>query len=238
MNALAAGTVAELIVVRHGESTAGPALAKARDLRRHDAGLNMRDADVPLTDRGRAQADALGAALAARPAERAVTVVVSSPYARAVETTRAVLTRLRDAGAAPDRTVADERLRDRELGVLELMTPRGIKAKYPDEVRRRQFFGDFYYRPPGGEALVDVALRLRSFLTDLRLDAPGERVLLVAHDAVVLMIRYILESLDERDLARLAAAGSIEEASISRWEAADGRLEPAVFNDVAHLSAG
>jgi 2,3-bisphosphoglycerate-dependent phosphoglycerate mutase len=228
-------TLLELIAVRHGESAAGPALAKARANRRHDAGLDLRDADVGLTELGRTQATALGAALAARPAGQAVTAVVSSPYVRAAETARALLDRLgRDAAATP-RLLVDERLRDRELGVLELLTPRGINAKYPDEARRRRHFGDFYYRPPGGESLVDVALRLRTFLADLRADAPGERVLVVAHDAVVLMLRYILESLTEHDLARIIADTEIGNASITRWESVDGHLVLRAFNELGHL---
>ena len=67
----------------------------------------------------------------------------------------------------------DERLRDRELGILDALTAHGVDVRLPAEAARRRWLGKFYYRPPGGEAWTDVALRLRSFLRDAAQAADG-----------------------------------------------------------------
>ncbi len=65
------------------------------------------------------------------------------------------------------KVLTDERLRDRELGILDRLTRLGVKTRYPDEAERRLWLGKLYYRPPGGESWADVALRLRSILDEL-----------------------------------------------------------------------
>lgn len=138
--------MAELVAVRHGESTAKAALATAQAAGREDSGLDHRDADVALTALGRAQAVALGRRLATRTADRRLDVVVCSPYRRARDTAVTILEHLRRDVDGPLVRV-DERLRDREFGVLELLTPTGMQLRHPTEAVRRQRVGEFYYRP-------------------------------------------------------------------------------------------
>jgi broad specificity phosphatase PhoE len=109
----------------------------------------------------------------------------------------------------------DERLRDRELGILDLLTSTGVRNRYPAEADRRRWLGKLYYRPPGGESWADVALRLRTFLADLeRRDTAGS-LLVVCHDALILLFRYVLEDLDEDALFELARTGSIRNAAVT-----------------------
>lgn len=61
----------------------------------------------------------------------------------------------------------DERLRDRELGILGRLTRLGAEKRFPKEAERRFWVGKLYYRPPGGESWAEVALRLRSVLEEL-----------------------------------------------------------------------
>ena len=61
----------------------------------------------------------------------------------------------------------DERLRDRELGVLDRLTRRGVEARHPEEAELRRRLGKFYHRPAGGESWADIALRVRTALADL-----------------------------------------------------------------------
>ncbi len=78
--------------------------------------------------------------------------------------------------------------------------------------------------------------RLASFLADLDVEHAGERVVVVAHDAVVLMMRAAIEGLAwDEVIAVERAAGSIRNASISQFLARDGRLELVRYNDVDHL---
>jgi broad specificity phosphatase PhoE len=218
-----------LAVVRHGESIGNVAATAAEA-----AGIEMidiaeRDADVPLSDLGRDQATALGRWFAALPADRRPTVAVVSPYLRARQTAELALA---DLGL---HLTQDERLRDRELGVVDLHTGRGIAARLPGEAHRRQRLGKFYYRPPGGESWTDVLLRLRSLLRDLRAEHPGGRVVLVAHDVVVLLVRYLVEGLDEPQLMTVARSTAVANGSVSSWRCDGDRLHPELFNAVEHL---
>lgn len=222
-----------LIVTRHGESAANVAhraALAAPEKRAEEVGICDRDADVPLSEHGRLQAAALGRRLAAMPAHERPTVVVSSPYVRALDTARIALAELDD----PPELLVDERLRDRESGALHRLTDYGVRVRHPEEAERRARLGMFYYRPPGGESWTDVVLRLRSAYHDLDLEHPGERVLVVAHDAVVVLTRYIIERLTEHEVLEIERT-PVANCSLSRWLRRDGRLRPAEYNDTAHL---
>ena len=95
--------------------------------------------------------------------------------------------------------------------------------------------GKFYYRPPGGESWADVLLRLRALLWEVRGDHPGGRVLLFAHEATVLLIRYLAEALSEAELMTIARRTTIANCSLSSWRRVAGQLRPELFNHVEHL---
>ncbi|WP_433337210.1 histidine phosphatase family protein [Spirillospora sp. CA-294931] len=219
-----------LNLVRHGESTANVAYREVLGTDAEESGVAERDADVPLSETGRGQAATLGRWLAALPEDQRPTLVVASPFLRTLDTARIALAQV------PGETElrVDERLRDRDQGVLEGLTPRGVKARFPDEASRMRRLGKFYYRPPGGEAWTDLALRLRSFYRDLEADAPGGRVLVVAHDAIVVMTRYLVERLSESEVMEIEKA-PIDNCSVSRWRHDGAALRPISFNDSAHL---
>lgn len=214
-----------LAVVRHGESTGNAAAAAAEAAGAEVIDIPERDADVPLSETGRDQAAVLARTLA----DQAPRVAVVSPYLRARQTAEIALAGL------PVPVTVDERLRDRELGVLDLLTTRGVAARQPGEAQRRARLGKFYYRPPGGESWADVLLRLRSLLREVAADHPGGRVLLFAHEAVVLLVRYLVEELDEAQLMAIAKRVTIANCSISSWRRVDGVLRPERFNEVGHL---
>jgi len=216
-----------LILVRHGESAGNVAREQAEAAAADVIDIDQRDPDVPLSDLGLRQAQALGCWLAElAPAERPAGVW-SSPYRRAVQTAAEALT---TAGLElPIRR--DERLRDRELGILDLLTSTGVRNRYPAEAVRRRWLGKLYYRPPGGESWADVALRLRSFLADLERSGSTGPLLVVCHDAVILLFRYVLQNLDETALFDLARAGSIRNASVTTLDySPDGGWRPGLEN--------
>ena len=108
----------------------------------------------------------------------------------------------------------------------------------PAEAARRKRLGKFYYRPPGGESWADVALRLRSLLGDLRLDHAGGRVLLFGHEAVVFLLRYLLEGHTESELMEIARDGTIGNGSVTTWRRHDDGspgMSIVDFNRVDHL---
>jgi broad specificity phosphatase PhoE len=220
-----------LAMARHGESIGNVAWRAAEVDQLDEIEIGLRDADVPLSDTGRRQAAALGRRLAAMPAGERPTAVLSSPYVRAAETARIALA---EVGDLPIRV--DERLRDRETGVLYALTARGIAARHPEEAARKRLTGKFYYRPPGGESWADVALRLRSVLSDIERDHPDGRVLVVAHDAVVTLTRYIVERLTEQQVLQIERT-LVPNGSLTMWSRQDGELRLVAFNSTEHLDA-
>jgi len=227
-------SVAEIVLVRHGESMGNVAAAAAHEADPEVIEVDRRDADVELSEVGRAQARALGAGLGELLADDRPTVVWSSPYVRAQQTAALSL-----AAAGQEREVlVDERVRDRELGVLDLLTTKGVRNRYPLEAERRRWLGKFYHRPPGGESWADVVLRVRSFVGDLDALPDGTRALVVCHDALVLSFRYVCERMDEARVLGVGAETPVLNVSITqlvREPDRSWRLER--FNDVRHLEA-
>jgi len=232
-----------ILAVRHGESVANAAFAVAEAAGAEDVGIDCRDADLALTPLGRAQSAALGRRLAAHGADASVTAadgppqsVWCSPYRRARETAAEILGAFDRAGLPRPPLRVDERLRDRELGVLEMLTATAVRRRHPEEHARRKRLGELYYRPAGGESWADVALRLRSLLRDLVAEEPGRRVLLVGHDAVVILLRYVLEGLDESALPPDGSPDRPANASLTRWtRGPDGTLRLEAYNLTDHL---
>src|SRR6185369_15833163 len=131
--------------------------------------------DIALSDRGRAQAEALARGLRGY----RIRAAYVSPYRRAVETAELAL---RGTGVP---LVIDEELRELSLGEWEGCTV--------EEVRARD--GDPYVAwlraphdcpPPGGEPLPVVSERVQAALARIAAAHPaGDDVLVVAHGGVI-----------------------------------------------------
>ncbi len=215
----------------------------------HEAGLptieiEMREMDVPLSELGREQSLALGDWFARQAADQRPTVMLSSPYLRARQTAEI----MRDAGGIHPQApiLVDERLRENEFGVLDRLTRAGIVERFPEQARARSLTGKFYHRPPGGESWCDVILRLRSVMDTLSLhySQPGSRVLIVAHQVIVLCCRYLIEELDEQKVLDIDREGDVANCGLTeyRLETADSapggtstRLGLVNYNFVAPL---
>lgn len=223
-----------LWAVRHGESTANVAFAEAERSGRRARPVPGRDRDVPLSGAGAAQAGALGRWLAGQRPGNGPELVVCSPYVRARQTWRAMAGSAAGTYGASLPVVFDERLRDRETGVHELWPPAVLRERAPREAERRATAGEWWYRPPGGEALTDVAVRVGQFVTDLSAAAPGRRVLLVAHDAVIVALRHVLAGIGAEAPDRVPPVAN---ASVSHWRGDGRRLRPVRWADTAHLTA-
>ena len=218
----------ELWLARHAESAGNVAATRAEAEAMEVIPLDVRDADVELSSTGLEQAQALGDWLQPRVAE--VDTLWSSPYRRARATLAVAL-----GDQHGDRVVfVDERLRDRELGVLDLLTHAGVQARFPGELVRRRHLGKFYHRPPGGESWADVALRLRSFFRDFEATA-GDRAFVMAHDAVVMVSLYVLLGWSESELLEFAQVNLVGNASVTHLERVDGRFRLVEFGNVDHL---
>ncbi len=197
--------------------------------------------DVPLSPLGVQQAVALGHWFANLPLDQRPTVVITSPYLRARQTTD-IIAKLSDFPYASDATrlIVDERFREKEFGVLDGLTRYGILERFPDQAALRNSLGKFYHRPPGGESWCDVILRLRSALGMICQEYHGERVLIVAHSVVVLCMRYIVEGLTEDEILQIDRDTDVANCSVTRFDV-DPSLGPAgklildSFNFIAPL---
>lgn len=209
----------QLIIVRHGQSAGNVAHDAAHEADQDRIILSARDADIPLSDLGCRQAASLGRWFAGQGEEDRPEVLLSSPYLRAFQTGRV----FREHGgcAAQERICFDERLREKELGILDGLTSMGVGNLHPDQAEFRQLLGKFYHRPPGGESWCDVILRLRSVLDTISLHHAGRRVMIFTHQVVVLCLRYIIEGMTEEEILSIDRAGDVANCAIT-----DYRFDP------------
>jgi probable phosphoglycerate mutase len=209
---------ASLLLVRHGESAGNVARETAEASGHHLIDIAERDMDVPLSARGERQAAALGRWLGDLGRQRP-TVVVASPYVRARRTAEIAV----EVADLDLEVLLDERLREREFGLLDGLTTAGIADRFPDEAERRARVGKFYHRPPGGESWADVGLRVRSALDSVTRTHPGERVMVVAHQVVVHMFRYVLDNLTEQEVLAMSRERELANCSVTTFRARRGR---------------
>jgi probable phosphoglycerate mutase len=206
-----------LWLVRHGQSQGNVARDAANEAGHSVIKLDLRDVDVPLSDLGHLQAEAAGRWFAALPDNEKPEILLSSPYIRARQTAEAICNAGGLAGGAKP-TIIDERLREREFGIFDGLTSRGIREQFPTEASHRTKMGKFYHRPPGGESWADVILRLRSVMNTINLHYADHRVLVVCHQVVVLCMRYILEELSEGQILAIDKQAEILNCGICAYD--------------------
>lgn len=209
---------ASLDLVRHAESVGNVARTRAEAHGLPVIDVAERDMDVPLSGLGDEQAQALGAWLGGLGARRPA-IVLASPYLRA-ERTAAIAVQ---AASLDTPVVLDERLRERDLGALDRLTRVGVEQRFPEELAARAHLGKFYYRPPGGESWSDVALRVRSALDSIVREHSGQRVMVVTHEVVIFLFRYVLERMSEVEILRLATDHELANASVTSFVLPRGR---------------
>jgi broad specificity phosphatase PhoE len=231
-----------LWLVRHGQSAGNVAREVAEAGRLPVIDVPTRDMDTPLSALGQRQALALGKWFGGLPRERQPDALLCSPYRRAWDTARLIL----EGGGLelpPDALRADERLREKEFGILDRLTVHGIRQQYPILAEQRDHVDKFYFRPPGGESWCDVILRLRSTTDTLARDYGGARLLIVAHEVIVTCFRYLFEALDDASVLALDRAGDVPNCGVTCYENPGGGAvrppqRPTFSNYVAPLEAG
>ena len=231
-----------LWLVRHGQSAGNVARQAAEAGQLSVIDVPTRDMDTPLSALGQRQALALGQWFGALPPDQRPDALLCSPYRRARDTARLIL-----EGGQLDLPLtairADERLREKEFGIVDRLTAQGIRERYPALYEQREHVGKFYFRPPGGESWCDVILRLRSVVDTLSREQAGARLLLVAHEVIVTCFRYLLEAMDEETVLALDRAGDVPNCGVTCYRNRGGGpvrppLTPTLANHVAPLEAG
>jgi len=231
-----------LWIVRHGQSAGNVARDAAESARATWIDVATRDVDTPLSQVGESQAQALGAWFGALPQDGRPNVVLSSPYIRSMRSAELIV---ESAGGFSEALaiVADERLREKEFGILDRMTTFGIRKTYPSLSEQRQHVGKFYFRPPGGESWCDVILRLRSVLDTLTREYSKQSVLIVAHQVIVNCFRYLFERMTEAEVLAIDRQGDVPNCGVTFYEfdptqGAKGKLALKFANFVAPLLDG
>ncbi|MBN2002341.1 MAG: alpha-ribazole phosphatase [Anaerolineae bacterium] len=158
-----------LFLVRHGETIWNA------------AGRYQGHVDVPLSEVGRAQAEALARRLAGEHLD----AIYASDLSRAHETAKAI-------AAQHDLPVSlDLRLREMSFGKWEGMTFAQMEDEFPDEVA--WWNADRLNRaPPGGETLGDGTARIQSVLDDVVRRHQDQTVVLVAHGGPLKLLLCLL----------------------------------------------
>jgi broad specificity phosphatase PhoE len=187
-----------LYVVRHGQTAANA------------AGQLLGRADVPLTDIGRRQAEALASALGA------VDRVVTSPLQRA-----------RDTAAAFGRPVeVDDRWTELDYGIYDELPLGDVPTEMWQNWR-----GDAEYAPPEGESLASVGRRVRAACDDVAATAAEADVVVVTHvSPIKAAVAWVLD-VDDAVTWRMF----VTLASITRIAVTERGPVLRSFNEVAHL---
>ena len=202
-----------VVLVRHGESERNIHKEIAEAQGELVYGGDIRDVDVALTERGRAQAVATGKALSTMFQFDRMFV---SPYVRTHQTADIISQQF----PAPIAQTAEERIREIEFGMLDGLTRSGIHARYPSEWERKQRLGKYWYRPPGGESYPDVALRVHSFLGTITREYSQRSVLVICHSVIVLLFRKLMERLSDAELLAIDCdrAQDVWNCSVTHYE--------------------
>jgi len=235
-----------LWIVRHGESAGNVARDAAHAAGAERIELSHRDVDIPLSPLGEDQARALGRWFASAVPDDRPDALLVSPYIRARQTLD--LFRAQGGATGDDPVGIDERLREKEFGILDGLTTSGVASVYPDQAEFRRILGKFYHRPPGGESWCDVIFRLRSLMDTIALHYAGRRVMIVAHQVVVLCLRYVIENLTEEEILAIDHQGDVANCSVTEYRfdpegPQGGALKLFRYNDVvdhegsAHVTA-
>jgi len=146
-------TPGRIVLLRHGETEWSL------------SGKHTGRTDIPLTDRGRERAAALGPVLAAlRGTQDPPALVLSSPMRRATETAEL-------AGPHPE---IDERLREWDYGDYEGLTTDEIRTSVPG-------WTVWTHSCPGGETAEEVGHRADAVLERARTALARGDVVLVGH---------------------------------------------------------
>jgi len=183
--------MAQLVLVRHGESQ--------WNLENRFTGW----VDVPLTEKGRAEARRAGEKLRHIQFDTAYTSVLQ----RAIETLDIVLQVI---GQTSIPIVRDAALNERHYGDLQGLNKAETAEKYGKE-QVHQWRRSYDVRPPGGESLKDTAARTLPFfdariIPELR---AGKNVLVSAHGNSLRSIVMQLDNLTKEQVLELNLATGV-----------------------------
>jgi broad specificity phosphatase PhoE/ribonuclease HI len=202
-----------LILVRHGETT--------MTAERRYSGRG----DVPLSERGVAQASAAARRVSTLAGARPVTAVVTSPLSRCRRTAEVIA---RGTGSPP--VVVEPDLVECDFGEWEGLTFAEVRERWPQELD--VWLGSTSVPPPGGESFAAVDTRVRRAVAKLRDAYPGSVVVVVSHvSPLKVLLRDALGATDAFLHRMLLDPGGI--SIVDSWP--DRGVAVRTVNDTAHI---
>ena len=203
--------VTRVILIRHAETPWN----RERRMQGH--------IDTPLSDAGRAQAEAL----AQRLADVRFGALYSSDLSRAHETARAI------AASSGREVLADARLRERSFGIFEGLTYAEMAERHPEDFARFDS-RDPDYVMPGGESARTFWARCLECLGEICERHAGDEVVVVTHGLVLDVVYRKAHGLGYREPRPVPLVN----ASLNAFSYADGAWRMEFWGDVAHLDPG
>ncbi len=200
-----------LIIIRHGETEWNL------------EGRIQGHLDSPLTETGRAQAEAI--------AERVQTVEVNALYSS--DLGRAYTTAQFVSHKTGQVILTDKRLRELYLGKFEGLTEEEVEKRFPEEyVYLKKADPGYIY--PGGESKEQFSLRVISCLEELMVKHEGEQIVVITHGgALSRLIRYTLG---------MPVVGSNEykicNAALNVFSYENKHWQLEIWGDLSHLTEG
>jgi len=196
-----------LIVARHGETLPGGAMGQS---------------DRPLSPHGAAQAQELAARLEAQE----IHTFYTSDLGRTVQTAEAIAKTIRIP------FVPDERLRERDIGVLTGLTESECREKHPEVLAGHDEHGESYVIPEGESGQQHMA-RVGDFLDEVSGRSDASVVLAVTHGGTLrCLLRHVL-GFSYHSVLKMDCDNA--GVSVFRWNGTEWILVS--WNETWHLSA-
>jgi len=199
----------QFILIRHGE-TEWNRVEKFRGR-----------ADIPLNDKGLAQAQQI----AARLAGEKIRAVYASPLQRTLQTA-APLAEVLNLRVKPHANLLDV-----DYGTWEGLSPEEAQAKFPEEYLK-WLTTPGRVKFPGGESLRLVRVNISNLLNELAEKHAGETVALVTHKIPCLVTMCYALGLTNDAIWKLR----IDLAAINRFERRDEKFIVTALNNTDHLT--
>lgn len=186
----------DLVLVRHGHSEGNLILGNSK--KGDDSLLTDEVRETPghrwrLTPEGRIQAQMAGKWIIDN-ISTSFDRYYASPFVRTRET--AGLLGLPDAEWR-----LDQRLRERDWGEINSVPQSQHQKEYPNNALVKKI-DSLYWRPPAGESIADVRLRVRNLFDTLHRECDGKSVIVVTHGEFMSAARAGLEYLSDEEWVR------------------------------------
>ena len=188
----------DLILVRHGQSE-GNVAKRLSEQGNHEAMAKLQEKHTRsfrLSEKGREQAINAGKWLIEEfcTNNSGFDRFITSEYVRAMETAG-----LLDVQGA--RWYRNFYLTERDWGSLESSPEDERELKYAEAMKMR-IVEPFFWRPPNGESMAQVCLRLDRVLQTLHRESSDKKVIIVCHGEVMRGFRVLLERMPQQQFAQ------------------------------------